>query len=245
MSRPPGLFITGTDTHVGKTEVAARIARHLFLRGARVGVYKPAASGCRVENDDIVSDDALALWNAAGRPGSLAEVCPQRFLAPLAPHLAARAAGQSLDSTRLRSGLAPWLERSDVLLVEGAGGLLSPLGDDEAVADLALDIGLPLLIVAPNVLGVINQVLQTLFVAQHYRGGMPVAGIILNHVRPPDAATDPSISLNATEIARRTTVPLLGTLGWQAASFEPDIDWANIVAPIATVRACPDGASEP
>src|SRR5690606_5011568 len=89
-----GLFITGTDTGVGKTYVAAIIARSLRIAGFRVGVYKPAASGCRVDGAELTSDDALDLWEAAGRPGSLDEVCPQRFLAPLAPHLAARAEGR-------------------------------------------------------------------------------------------------------------------------------------------------------
>ena len=95
-----GLFITGTDTGVGKTYVAALIARWLPPAGRRVGVYKPAASGCsrQADGDELVSDDALALWNAAGRPGDLDRVCPQRFAAPLAPHLAAAGEGKQIDS---------------------------------------------------------------------------------------------------------------------------------------------------
>ncbi len=118
---PPGLFITGTDTGVGKTYVAALIARALVASGRRVGVYKPAASGCtRDAQGRIVSDDAVALWEAAGRPGDLEHVCPQRFLAPLAPHLAARAEGKTLDADLLRAGLDYWKARSDIILVEGA-----------------------------------------------------------------------------------------------------------------------------
>ena len=96
MARKPvrGLFITGTDTEIGKTYVAALIARSLVAAGHRVGVYKPAASGCSRQGDSLVSDDALALWQAAGSPGTLAEVCPQVFAAPLAPHLAAAAEGK-------------------------------------------------------------------------------------------------------------------------------------------------------
>ena len=91
MSEPArGLFITGTDTEVGKTRVTAMIARSLVAAGYRVGVYKPAASGCRREGDELIADDAVALWEAAGRPATLEQVCPQRFEAPLAPHLAAR-----------------------------------------------------------------------------------------------------------------------------------------------------------
>src|SRR4029453_1109681 len=82
-----GLFIVGTDTGVGKTRVAALIVAALAREGLRVGVYKPAASGCRRVGRALVSDDALALWKAAGEPGQLRAVCPQRFAAPLAPHL--------------------------------------------------------------------------------------------------------------------------------------------------------------
>src|SRR5580704_15299879 len=95
--RVKGLFITGTDTEVGKTYVAALVAQSLVAAGCRVGVYKPAASGCRREDGELISDDALALWEAAGRPGELSAVCPQCFAAPLAPHLAAEAENRAID----------------------------------------------------------------------------------------------------------------------------------------------------
>ena len=110
-----GLFITGTDTGVGKTHVAAMIARSLCAAGRRVGVYKPAASGCRrpadgdpADGEGLISDDAVALWNAAGRPGELRQVCPQCFEAPLAPHLAAAREGKCVDPDLLRSGIDYW-----------------------------------------------------------------------------------------------------------------------------------------
>src|SRR5271165_616854 len=104
-----GLFITGTDTGVGKTYVAALIARSLAASGRRVGVYKPAASGCvRNAQGCLVSEDAVALWEAVDRFGDLEHVCPQRFAAPLAPHLAARAEDQEIDADLLRSGLDYW-----------------------------------------------------------------------------------------------------------------------------------------
>jgi len=125
----PGLFVVGTDTSVGKTYVAARITAALFNAGKKVGVYKPAASGCRLVDGELASDDALALWEAAGKPGTLEAVCPQRFSAPLAPHLAAREEGRAIDGTLLRQGLDCWQRTSDIIIVEGAGGLMSPLGD--------------------------------------------------------------------------------------------------------------------
>src|SRR5579863_9801562 len=90
MARKPlrGLFITGTDTDVGKTYVGAMVASYLVAQGHRVGVYKPAASGCTLRDGILESDDARALWTAAGSPGTLADVCPQAFAAPIAPHLA-------------------------------------------------------------------------------------------------------------------------------------------------------------
>src|SRR5208282_3703916 len=111
-SSAPGLFITGTDTGVGKTYVTALIARSLAASGRRVGVYKPAASGClRDAQGSLLSDDAVTVWEAAGRPGDLQHVCPQRFSAPLAPHLAARAEGREIDADLLRRGLEFWRSR--------------------------------------------------------------------------------------------------------------------------------------
>src|SRR5205809_891289 len=114
----PGLFITGTGTGVGKTYVATLIAAALRAAGKRVGVYKPVASGCEFLNGKLTSPDAVALWQAADRPGTLEQVCPQLFEAPLAPHLAARAKGKHVDAQELRRGIGFWRERSDVVLVE-------------------------------------------------------------------------------------------------------------------------------
>jgi dethiobiotin synthetase len=218
-----GLFITGTDTGVGKTYVAALIARALVAAGRNVGVYKPAASGCRREGEMLVSDDAVALWHAAGKPGRLADVCPQRFAAPLAPHLAARAEGRELDEAQLRTGLEAWSEY-DFVIVEGAGGLMSPLGDEDYVADLASEFAYPLVVVAPNRLGVVNQTLQTLITAATFRDGLPVAGIILNEIFPAEHH-DPSRATNGAELAARSIPPLLAHVPWLASELPGPLDW--------------------
>src|SRR5687768_6386371 len=106
-----GLFVTGTSTEVGKTHVAAMIARALATVGRRVGVYKPVASGCRKAAGQLISDDAVALWEAAGRLGELDRVCPQRFKAPLAPSRAAAMEGKRVDAQLLRWGLDYWRQR--------------------------------------------------------------------------------------------------------------------------------------
>jgi dethiobiotin synthetase len=225
MHRKPehGLFIAGTDTGVGKTFVGALIARALVATGKRVGVYKPAASGCRRESAELVSDDALALWQAAGRPGRLEDVCPQRFAAPLAPHLAARAEGREIDAALLRSGLSAWSDY-EVVLVEGAGGLMSPLGDEDYVADLASEFGYPLVIVTPNRLGAVNQTLQALITAASFRDGLPVLGVILNEVFPP-AHDDASRATNGAEIAARAVPPLLAHVPWLASELPYPHAW--------------------
>ena len=225
---PPGLFITGTDTGVGKTYVAALIARSLAASGRRVGVYKPAASGClRDARGRLVSEDAVALWEAAGRPDDLEHVCPQCFAAPLAPHVAARAEGREIDAGLLRSGLDYWRSRSEIVLVEGAGGLMSPLGDNEYVADLAWDLGFPLIVVLRNILGTINATLQTLITASVYRGGLKVAGLVLDHPAPPSAG-DISLATNRTELAARCTAPLLAAVAFGAKRFDGEVDWFGL-----------------
>ena len=174
LKKPPfGLFITGTDTEVGKTYVATHIAKDLVAAGHRVGVYKPVASECVSDGRQLVSEDAVALWEAAGHPLTLEAVCPQRFQAPLAPHLAARNEGRELDTELMRSGISAWADECDIVIVEGAGGLMSPISDDEYFADVAYDLGYPTIVVAPNSIGVINQSLSALITAACFRDGIP------------------------------------------------------------------------
>lgn len=222
-AQPPGLFIIGADTGVGKTYVTALIAQALVASGVKVGVYKPAASGCTWRGDELVSDDALALWQAAGQPGTLSRVCPQRFEAPLAPHLAAEAEGRELDADLLRTGLVYWREQSEFVLVEGAGGFLSPLGPDEYVAHLAAEFGYPLVVVVRNAVGAINQALQTLVAVTAWAEELIIAGIVLNQTEPrPD---DPSLATNRREIELRAQPPVLAELPHGAQGFKPDVNW--------------------
>jgi dethiobiotin synthetase len=219
-----GLFVVGTDTAVGKTYVASRIAAALARSGLRVGVYKPAASGCRRVGKLLVSDDALALWEAAGRPGSLKAVCPQRFAAPLAPHLAAKEERKEIDQRLLRRGIDFWRRRSDVVVVEGAGGLMSPIGERDYVADLASEFGFPLIVVAPNRIGAINSTLLTLIAAASRPRPLSIAGIVLNDVLPADHG-DPAIRSNRLELELRCVPPVLCQLGHAAADFDSPVDW--------------------
>jgi len=213
--RTTGLFVTGTDTGVGKTHVAAMIARTLKNDGYEVGVYKPVASGCErdahalLTSTELTSEDAQLLWDAAGRPGELERVCPQKFAAPLAPHLAARAEGKELDAPLLRRGFDYWRERSATVIVEGAGGLFSPLGDAFYNADLATELGLPLVIVAANRIGTIHATLATLLATRQFSSGeLTIAAIVLSNATA-DNGTDPSRATNAEELRRHCAGSLL------------------------------------
>ena len=229
LNKPPrGLFVTGTDTEIGKTYVASLIVKVLRASGHKVGVYKPVASDCVSDGRQLISEDAVALWEAAGRPVSLDAVCPQRFQAPLAPHLSARNAGRELDPDLLRSGLEVWADECDFVVVEGAGGLMSPVTDDEYIADLALDFGYPLIVVVPNVIGAINQTLLTLISAACFRDGLPVGGVVLNDARMFDG--DVSMDSNREEIELRAQAPVLTRLRYGVEEFDDVIDWTSIEA---------------
>ncbi len=209
---PRGLFVTGTDTGVGKTHVTCLIAKQLTANGLRVGVYKPVCSGANIDAAGHASwDDIDRLKEASGIDWPLDAICPQRFLAALAPPLAARAEGRTVSEEMLSHGVSWWSNRVDSLIVEGAGGLLSPVSDAWTVADLAREVGYPILIVARCGLGTINHSLLTVEAAR--RRGLKVAGIVLNQSRPDDdLALAPD---NAAEIEVRSGVPVFGMISWR------------------------------
>ncbi len=177
VDKPPrGLFVVGTDTEVGKTYVACLLASHLAYLGNRVGVYKPVASGC----DGMVPNDAELLRKACGTQWPLEQVCPQQFARPLAPPLAAQLEGRAVDKNKLIDGAKWWHDRCDVLVIEGAGGVLSPIASDWTVLDFAQRIRMPLLLVAPNRLGVVNHVLLAIEAAT--RRDLSVTTVVLNQL---------------------------------------------------------------
>jgi dethiobiotin synthetase len=210
-----GLFITGTDTGVGKTHVATAIIRVLRAQGVRVGAYKPAVTGSQPGPCGPIWDDVARLQAALGREIAPERISPQRFQAPLAPPAAAREEGRVVDAALLRRGIEWWNDQAEFLVVEGAGGLLSPMTETETVADVARDLGLPLIVVARTSLGTINHTLLTVEAARNRR--LNVAGIILNQ----SVAADPhdrSTESNAQELGRRCDVPILAILPYAASS---------------------------
>lgn len=172
-----GLFVTGTDTGVGKTIVTAALARALRLRGVNVGVMKPVTSGCSERNGELISDDAELLSWAAGIECD-EDVAPYRLREPIAPVEAAQIDGVRVDFDRIVSGYRRLAERHEFMLVEGAGGLMVPLNGGLLVADLVHRLDLPLLVVARPGLGTINHSVLTCFAATQM--AIEVKGVIVN-----------------------------------------------------------------
>lgn len=182
-----GLFITGTDTGVGKTRVGIGLARGLVRHGWRVRARKPVESGCRAVAGTLLPADAEALRQAAGGLEPLARVCPYPLAAALAPPRAAALEKRSLPLAALVDACRAGVAAGDFVLVEGAGGFLSPLATDGLNADLALALALPVLLVAEDRLGAIHQVLATSEAIA--RRGLRLAGVVLNAAAAPGPGT--------------------------------------------------------
>jgi dethiobiotin synthetase len=209
-----GLFITGTDTDVGKTYVSSIILRELVAAGVSAGVAKPACSGAVRDNDRLRWPDLEALASAAGIT-DVDRICNQRFEAPLAPPVAARQEGKTVDLSTMQQSLLNWSSRADVVVVEGVGGLLCPLTDEVSIADFAQWVGFPLIIVARLGLGTINHTLLTIEAAR--RRDLAIAGVILND--GDDLAGTPAGQTNVGELANRTDVSVLGIVGHGSRSI--------------------------
>ncbi len=216
-----GLFIAGTDTDAGKTYVAGLIVQALRKAGHRIGAYKPVSSGMALGPDDC---EQLA---GAADVAELERVCPQRFRLPLAPHLAAKADGVNVDESLLVQGLCYWKGHCDLVVVEGVGGLMSPVAEDLYCADLAYQFGYPLIVVVPNRLGAINQALQTLITASTYCDGLSIAGIVISDL---SESLDPSATTNPIELAERCTPPLLAHVRFGQQEI-PNVDWWALSEP--------------
>jgi dethiobiotin synthetase len=184
-----GVFlVTGTDTGCGKTHVSCALLRAWRRQGFSVAARKPVESGCAIDGDTLVPSDAVALRAAAGDTESLEEICALRLEEALAPGIAATRAGKRLDLHSLAAAYRTRADAVDVLLVEGAGGLLVPLVDDMDCVALAELIGARLIVVVGVRLGGLNHALLTLQTAR--ARGCQVEGVVLNHLQPiPDLAT--------------------------------------------------------
>ena len=204
------LFITGTDTGVGKTFFACALASYLKASNYKVGVMKPAETACDAGNGKLSPRDAIALKEASGCELALQKICPYPFAEPLAPSVAAEREGLRIDIDRLRELCEEITGAHDITLVEGAGGLMVPLLPSYTYADFARVLKLPVIVVASNKLGVINHLLLTLEHASCK--DLQVLGYVLNQL---DATPSLAAETNREALFSLTGVLCLGEVSYQ------------------------------
>ncbi len=207
-----GIFITGTDTGVGKTVIAAGLAAYLKSQAITVAAMKPVQTGAKKVNGRLESEDLRLLLRAASLEEPLEITNPYCLELPAAPSLAARVAGIKIDPRRIIEAHHNLAARYQVVIVEGAGGLMVPLSDNYTLVDLIKQLKLPLVIVARANLGTINHTALTVSCAQSQ--GIRVEGIILNHTQ---AGNDGIVEENNPRIIQQLTgVPVCGVIPYSA-----------------------------
>jgi dethiobiotin synthetase len=213
-----GIFVTGTDTGVGKTVVACALAAWCRARGIDVGVMKPVATGGRPLTEDgrtrWVSEDALALARAAESDDPWRLVNPICYREPLAPLTAARRAHRAVDLAGVLRAFRTLATRHEVIVVEGIGGLLVPLTSKETVAHLAQRLGLPILIVTRPDLGTLNHTLLTVEAARHFQ--VPVRGVVVNQAHPKPADPMARLVQRTNPAVLRAYTRVVGELPYRA-----------------------------
>jgi dethiobiotin synthetase len=221
-SFPTGYFVTGTDTGVGKTLVTLGLMRRLQERGRRVLAMKPVASGCRQTVQGLRNADALLLQSQGSQPLEYREVNPYAFEPAIAPHLAAAEAGVRIELGVIRTGFERLAARTDQVCVEGVGGWLVPLNEAQTTADMAVEIGLGVILVVAIRLGCLNHALLTTQAIA--ATGLRLAGWVANQPSPDCERTGDLIDA----LRSRLAAPLLGTV--------PFLPWNSMV----DVAACLD-----
>lgn len=214
-----GIFITATDTGVGKSIVSALIIRALILRGVKTGAMKPFETGCLRQGDELIPSDGNFLKRMAEMDEDIDLITPVRFELPLAPFVASRLEKKPLEMEKFLSAYEYLQNKYKFIVIEGVGGIHVPIAYEDRepqsdkrsviyVSDIIKKIGLPLLIVSRPTLGTINHTLLTVRYA--LSEGLKVTGIIINYNNPP--GTDISEETNPDIIAELSPVPVLGIL---------------------------------
>jgi dethiobiotin synthetase len=227
--------VTGTGTGVGKTRVTDMLVRGLRLLGRRVWVHKPIACGGW---DGATADDGRALAALCVGDQPAETVCPLQFPEPASPHLAAAAVGKRVELSTLRANLERCRGDHD-LIVEGAGGLLSPLTSDrQGIADLVVPMGMAAIVVTRPDLGTLNATALT--VAEARRRELDLVGLILSHVLPDDGSL--AVRTAAEELSRLCGLPMVGVLPHGAAA---DADARGLASAVLAGRRTPDAGRSP
>lgn len=233
----PGLFITATDTEVGKTVITCAIATVLRRAGWRVGVCKPIATGCRHDREGLVSEDAEALAHFSDCRLALDVINPVRYRSPVAPAVAAEQTNEPVSDSLIAESLRRIEAQSEIMLIEGVGGLMAPIDAHRTVLDLSTWIGYPVLVVTRPQLGTLNHTAMTCRLIRDAR--LRLAGLALNQYNPETSdvaeVNNPRwLALqNATQIL--ATVPRADGVGVAKAQLPESIieavamaDWAHV-----------------
>ena len=201
-----GYFISGTDTGCGKTLVTLGLMQRLQQEGLATLGMKPVASGCERQTEGLRNDDALQIQHQGSRPLTYAQINPYAFEPPIAPHLAAAAAGITIDIDRIRTAYARIAAQADRVLVEGVGGWQVPLSADRMLEALVQALELPVILVVDLRLGCINHALLTRDAI--HAAGCRLAGWVANRVDP--EMLEPTANLDS--LVARIDAPLLGVV---------------------------------
>ncbi|TNF92906.1 MAG: dethiobiotin synthase [Gammaproteobacteria bacterium] len=207
-----GLFIAGTDTGVGKTYVTCALLRQLGRDGVSVAGMKPVAAGCQIINGEPVNDDVLALLQASTIKPDQAFISPYRLAQACSPHLAAQAENVKIDPARIRTDFEKLAEIADFVIVEGTGGWMSPISDSETMQDIAIVLGLPVVLVVAIRLGCLNHSLLT--VQSIKAAGLQMAGWVANY---PDEGLPRDLPVENT-LNERLDSPFLGVVVHQESA---------------------------
>jgi len=206
MSGARSLFVTGTDTGIGKTVISLGLMQALQDRGLSVAAMKPVASGCERTPDGLRNEDALQLQRQASIQLAYERVNPYAFEPPIAPHLAAEQAGQTIETDKIYDIYQDIASKVDVVIVEGVGGWRVPLNNRETVADLAHGLGLDVCMVVGLRLGCINHALLTAHAIENT--GCPLAGWVANTLPPVMDVLDDNINT----LKQKLSTPLMGVV---------------------------------
>ncbi len=214
-----GIFITGTDTGIGKTHFTIACIQALQSAGCRVAAMKPVASGAERINGRLCNEDALRIIEALDHDVDYELINPYCFRPPVSPHIAAAEVGVEIDVSKIKNRCQLLSENTDYTLVEGVGGWLAPLSDSLTVADLASALALPVIMVVAIRLGCLNHAMLT---AQSInRSGLELAGWVANCVEPEADAVERQIDY----LSRRLSVSPIARIGWQSPA---QIELANL-----------------
>lgn len=206
----PGLFITATDTDVGKTVTTCAIAADLKRSGLGVGVSKPIASDCRRERESMICEDTEAIAHFSDCQHPLHTITPVTYREPLAPASAAQRERRPVDYTAIAESLSrlDGDAAHDVLLIEGIGGIMVPLDDDHDVLDLMVAIGYPVVVVTRPTLGTLNHTAMTCRLIRD--AGLRLAGLVVNRY---DAESgDIAEATNPARLAKQSNTTVLATI---------------------------------